>query len=101
MLLAIIRKNHSVMVDGSSYNFLFYEDGVFSDTYCGCDETSLNHAMLLVGYVAYEESQQSYWILKNRYTRTRAFAERRETYPYTVRAGDALPAPPLQSRYDT
>ena len=57
------------MVDGSSYNFLFYEDGVFSDTNCGCDETSLNHAMLLVGYVAYEESQQSYWILKNRSSR--------------------------------
>ena len=57
------------MVDGSSYNFLFYEDGIFSDTNCGCDETSLNHAMLLVGYVAYEESQQSYWILKNRSSR--------------------------------
>ena len=55
------------MVDGSSYNFLFYEDGVFSDTNCGCEETNLNHAMLLVGYVAYEESQQSYWILKNRF----------------------------------
>ena len=54
------------MVDASSYNFLFYEDGVFSDVNCGSDETNLSHAMLLVGYVAYEESQQSYWILKNR-----------------------------------
>ena len=57
------------MVDASTYNFLFYEDGVFSDVNCCSDETSLSHAMLLVGYVAYEESQQSYWILKNRCSR--------------------------------
>ena len=58
---------YSVLVDASSYNFLFYEGGVFSDVNCGSDETNLSHAMLLVGYVAYEESEQSYWILKNRY----------------------------------
>ena len=57
----------SVMVDASSYNFLFYEGGVFSDVNCGSDETNLSHAMLLVGYVDYEESGSSYWILKNRY----------------------------------
>ena len=56
----------SVMLDASSYNFLFYESGVFSDDKCGSDETNLSHAMLLVGYVAYEESNTSYWILKNR-----------------------------------
>ena len=57
---------YSVMIDASSYNFLFYENGVFSDANCGSDETNLSHAMLLVGYVAYEECEKSYWILKNR-----------------------------------
>ena len=58
---------HSVMVDASSYNFLFYEGGVFSDANCGSDETNLNHAMLLVGYVDYPDLESSYWILKNRW----------------------------------
>lgn len=53
------------MIDASSYNFLFYEGGVFSDVKCGSDETNLSHAMLLVGYVDYQDTE-SYWILKNR-----------------------------------
>ena len=56
----------SVMVDASSYNFLFYEGGVFSDENCGSDETNLSHAMLLVGYVDYTAAESSYWIIKNR-----------------------------------
>ena len=58
---------HSVMIDASSYNFLFYEGGVFSDVNCGSDETNLSHAMLLVGYVDYPDLESSYWILKNRW----------------------------------
>lgn len=54
------------MVDASSYKFLFYEGGIFCDANCGSENTNLSHAMLLVGYVDYEESDSSYWILKNR-----------------------------------
>lgn len=57
---------HSVMMDASSYNFLFYNGGVYSDDKCSIEKDSLNHAMLLVGYVDYAESDTSYWILKNR-----------------------------------
>ena len=58
------------MMDASSYNFLFYNGGVYSDDKCSSEEDSLNHAMLLVGYVDYAESDTSYWILKNRYRNT-------------------------------
>ena len=54
------------MVDASSYDFLFYNGGVYSDDKCNSEEQHLNHAMLLVGYVDYPEDDFSYWILKNR-----------------------------------
>ena len=61
-----ITNSSSVMVDASSYDFLFYNGGIYSDDKCNSEEQNLNHAMLLVGYVDYPEDDSSYWILKNR-----------------------------------
>ena len=45
-------------------DFLYYEGGVYSSQ--NCSSTSLNHAMLLVGYGTDEATSQDYWLLKNR-----------------------------------
>ncbi|KAL5503219.1 hypothetical protein EMCRGX_G010136 [Ephydatia muelleri] len=49
----------AVTIAASSYDFMFYEGGIFS----GCTNTSLNHSLLVIGYGTY--NGREYWLLKN------------------------------------
>ena len=49
---------HSIAVDASSMVFQFFSDGVINSDSCG---TSLNHGVLLVGYIATDNA----WKVKN------------------------------------
>lgn len=51
-------QHHPIAVGIAGYRLMFYRSGVFTE----CD-TTLNHAVLLVGYRQKEEG--SYWIIKN------------------------------------
>ena len=55
---------HSVVLDASSISFQYYTDGIYYDT--DCNQSGLNHAMLVVGYGTDSSSGVDYWILKNR-----------------------------------
>ena len=55
---------HSVVLDASSISFQYYTDGIYYDT--DCNQSGLNHAMLVVGYGTDSNSGVDYWILKNR-----------------------------------
>ena len=54
----------SVVLDASSISFQYYTDGVYCDT--DCNQSGLNHAMLVVGYGTDSTTGEDYWILKNR-----------------------------------
>ena len=54
----------SVMVDASSYTFKYYKGGIYCNS--GCSRTTLNQAMLVVGYGFDSSAGEDYWILKNR-----------------------------------
>ena len=56
---------HSVVMDASSISFQYYTDGIYCDT--DCNQSGLNHAMLVVGYGTDTNTGIDYWILKNRY----------------------------------
>ncbi|CAI8041681.1 Cathepsin L [Geodia barretti] len=53
----------SVVLDASSISFQYYTDGIYCDT--DCNQSGLNHAMLVVGYGTDSSSGVDYWILKN------------------------------------
>lgn len=53
----------SVAIDASLPTFQFYSNGIYSDTDCKSEFTSLNHAVVLLGYG--QEANSSYWILRN------------------------------------
>ncbi|KAI4876597.1 hypothetical protein NFI96_034276 [Prochilodus magdalenae] len=52
----------SVAIDTSRYTFQLYESGVYDDQFCS--STSLDHAVLVVGYGT-ESNRQDYWLVKN------------------------------------
>ena len=56
---------YSVVLDASSISFQYYTDGIYYDT--DCNQSGLNHAMLVVGYGTDSSSGVDYWILKNRF----------------------------------
>ena len=58
---AIARGPVSAAIQATSSIFQFYKGGIISSTSCG---TSLNHAVLLIGYGA-DASGNKYWLLKN------------------------------------
>ncbi|XP_050314484.1 procathepsin L isoform X3 [Anthonomus grandis grandis] len=47
----------AVSINAAPHTFQFYHKGIYDDP--GCSSTSVNHAMLVVGYT------KDYWILKN------------------------------------
>ena len=63
---SLIKSIHfdSVVLDASSISFQYYTDGIYYDT--DCNQSGLNHAMLVVGYGTDSNSGVDYWILKNR-----------------------------------
>ena len=46
-------------IDGDDPKIQHYQSGVFTDTVCGEDEDSLNHAIVIVGYT------KDFWIVRN------------------------------------
>lgn len=54
----------AVAVDAHTSSFMFYRKGIFSSGSCRNDVSSLNHAVLLVGYGT-DEHAGDYWIIKN------------------------------------
>ncbi|KAI4900453.1 hypothetical protein NFI96_009782 [Prochilodus magdalenae] len=52
----------SVTIDTSRTTFQLYESGVYDDQFCS--STSLDHAVLVVGYGT-ESNGQDYWLVKN------------------------------------
>ena len=55
---------HSIVMDASSISFQYYTDGIYHDT--DCNQSGLNHALLVVGYGTDTNTGIDYWILKNR-----------------------------------
>jgi C1A family cysteine protease len=66
MLKEIVAQNGpiSVVVSVTSY-FQFYKNGVFYDSTCNSNCSSVNHAVVVVGYGTEEATNSSYWIVKN------------------------------------
>jgi len=53
----------SIGIDASHSSFQFYGGGVYSEP--DCDEGSIDHAVLLVGYGKDKRSGKLYWLVKN------------------------------------
>jgi C1A family cysteine protease len=60
MKTAIAQQPVSIAIEADQYAFSAYKSGVFDNTSCG---TSLDHAVLLVGYGT--ENGQEYYLMKN------------------------------------
>ena len=56
-----------VSIEADQLCFQFYKSGVFDNTNCG---TSLDHAVLAVGYGTDATSGQEYWLVKNSWATT-------------------------------
>ncbi|XP_030395179.1 digestive cysteine proteinase 2-like isoform X1 [Gopherus evgoodei] len=64
-LRAAIFKNGpvAVSIDASAKSFIFYSNGIYYEPQCGNTSSSLNHAVLAVGYGVLQGD--SYWLIKN------------------------------------
>ena len=62
LLAAVQKQPISIAVASSSGTFAFYKSGVITSTACG---TSVNHAVLLVGYGKDAATGNDYWLIKN------------------------------------
>ncbi len=53
-------------VSASSFEFQHYSSGIFNDVSCSSEPSKLDHGILIVGYGTDQETNQDYWLLKNR-----------------------------------
>ncbi|NXG85092.1 CYSP2 proteinase, partial [Stercorarius parasiticus] len=53
----------AVNIDASHKSFAFYANGVYEEPRCGNETSSLDHAVLAVGYGVLHG--KSYWLIKN------------------------------------
>lgn len=60
----------SVAIDASRPSFQFYSSGVYTDSSCGNNEESLNHAVSVVGYGTDSLTGQDYWLVRNSWGRS-------------------------------
>lgn len=54
----------AVVISATS-NFQLYKSGVFYDTTCNSNCSSVNHAVILVGYGTDQATKLDYWIVRN------------------------------------
>ncbi|XP_039367087.1 digestive cysteine proteinase 1-like [Mauremys reevesii] len=64
-LRAAVFKNGpvAVSIDASAKSFIFYSNGIYYEPQCGNTSSSLNHAVLAVGYGVLQGD--GYWLIKN------------------------------------
>ncbi|VFQ97103.1 unnamed protein product [Cuscuta campestris] len=61
LLQAVANQPVSLAINGATFSFQFYEEGVLDDEECG---PALNHAVAAVGYGTTSEGED-YWLVKN------------------------------------
>ncbi len=59
---AVARQPVAVGIAGQHPSFLFYQGGIYDDEDCG---STLNHALVVVGYGTDEKTGLDYWLCKN------------------------------------
>jgi C1A family cysteine protease len=52
-------------VISATSNFQLYKSGIFYDTTCNSNCSSVNHAVIIVGYGTDEATNLDYWIVRN------------------------------------
>ena len=64
LLAAIAMQPISVAIEGSSFSFQFYKNGVMADDSCGRNG-NIDHGVLAVGYGTDLDTQEPYFLVKN------------------------------------
>lgn len=62
MMAAVAQQPVAVGINSRNADFFFYKSGVISSTTCG---TTVNHAVLIVGYGTDAATGKPYWLIKN------------------------------------
>jgi len=64
---AVIQQPVAIAIDASHQSFQFYSSGVYEDSACctNCQQSDLDHGVLLVGFGTDPDSGKDYWLVKN------------------------------------